>query len=279
MPEGPEIKRAADKLAGAIAHQPLTGVFFAFEHLKRYEPILVKDEVVSVQAMGKAMLIRFHNQLSIYSHNQLYGVWFVRKAQSYPSTNRQLRLAIHTQTRSALLYSASDIAVLTQEQVLLHPFLNRLGPDVLDEETTVEQVRDRCLDKRFYRRSLTGLLLDQGFLSGLGNYLRSEVLFVARIHPSLRLMDCTAEQIHHLAEAAIAVSRQSYRTGGITNHLEIADRLKRSGSPRWEYRHYVFNRQGKPCFICGTEILKEIASGRRIYYCPACQSIAHAVVS
>ncbi len=143
MPEGPEIKRAADEIAKAIAHQPLTGIFFAFEHLKPYESILVKEPIWAVQPKGKALLIRFQNQLSIYSHNQLYGKWFIQKNGVYPSTNRQLRLAIHSQKKSALLYSASDISVLTIEQVAVHPFLSRLGPDVLDDATTLEQVRER----------------------------------------------------------------------------------------------------------------------------------------
>jgi endonuclease-8 len=271
MPEGPEIKQAADKIAIAIVQQPLTGIFFAFDHLKPYEEILVGHQVTSVKPRGKALLTRFQNQLSIYSHNQLYGKWVIRAVHSYPTTNRQLRLALHTQKKSALLYSASDIEVLTDEQVATHPFLSRLGLDVLDESTTVEQVQERLLDKRFARRGLAGLLLDQQFLCGLGNYLRSEVLFVAGVHPTLRPVDCTVEQIAKLATAAIAISRQSYQTHGITNDLDIVAMLKQQGYLRRAYRHFVFSRNGQPCFVCGTEILKATLAGRRLYYCPMCQ--------
>lgn len=271
MPEGPEIKQAADKIAIAIVHQPLTGIFFAFDNLKPYEKILVGQQVTSVKPRGKALLTRFQNQVSIYSHNQLYGKWVIRAAHSYPTTNRQLRLALHTQKKSALLYSASDIEVLTDDQVASHPFLSRLGLDVLDEATTVEQVQERLLDKRFARRGLAGSLLDQQFLCGLGNYLRSEVLFVAGVHPTLRPIDCTFEQLAKLAMGAIAVSRQSYQTHGITNDLDIVATLKQQGYPRRAYRHFVFNREGQPCFVCGTEILKATLAGRRLYYCPTCQ--------
>jgi endonuclease VIII len=117
MPEGPEIKRAADEIAKAIGHQVVSEVFFAFDHLKVYEPVLQGQTIVAVQSKGKALLIRFDNQLGIYSHNQLYGKWIIRKAYSYPETNRQLRLALHNRKKSALLYSASDIAVLTEAEV------------------------------------------------------------------------------------------------------------------------------------------------------------------
>ncbi|MBW4694136.1 MAG: endonuclease VIII [Lyngbya sp. HA4199-MV5] len=272
MPEGPEIKQAADAIGRAIVQKPLLHVAFAFERLQPYEDMLVKEQIWAVQAKGKALLIRFQDQLNIYSHNQLYGKWYIQKANVHPVTNRQLRLAIHTQTQAALLYSASEIDVITNEQLLTHPFLSRLGPDVLDDTTTVEQVQARFLDKRFYRRGLISLLLDQGFLCGLGNYLRSEVLFVAGVNPALRPIDCTAGQILKLAEGAIAVSRQSYITKGITNDLEIVAQLKQQGYTRQQYRLYVFNRDGKPCYICGTVILKEIAGGRRLYYCPHCQA-------
>ena len=78
MPEGPEIKLAADRIARAIVDQPIHEIFFAFNHLKSYETALAQARVVSVKPRGKALLTRFTNHLSIYSHNQLYGVWYVR---------------------------------------------------------------------------------------------------------------------------------------------------------------------------------------------------------
>ncbi len=148
------------------------------------------------------------------------------------------------------------------------------GPDVLDPETSIEQVIDRFQDRRFCRRSFLVLLLDQGFLCGLGNYLRSEILFVARLHPTRRPIDCTAEQIARLSQAAIALPWQSYETGGITNDVQLAAALKQQGYHRNSYRHWVFNREGQPCFVCQTPIVKEFAGGRRYYYCPLCQPLA-----
>lgn len=272
MPEGPEIRQAADAIAKALVNRQVKEVFFAFDHLKPYESRLTGSKVVAVQTRGKAMLLHFDNQLCIYSHNQLYGKWVITNAYSYPNTTRQLRLAIHNEQHSALLYSASEIKVLSEAQIATHPFLSQLGPDVLDKSVTVEQVSKRFQDQRFKRRLLTSLLLDQHFLCGLGNYLRSEVLFVAKIHPERRPMNCHPDQITRLAAATISVTHQSYITGGITNDLELAAQLRKQGFKRSEYRHYVFNRQDKPCFICGTAIVKAFSGGRRYYYCPSCQS-------
>jgi endonuclease-8 len=271
MPEGPEIRRAADEVERAITREPVREIFFAFEHLKPYEDKLRGDRILNVQTRGKGMLIRFACQLNIYSHNQLYGIWYIRKAYDLPQTKRQLRLAIHNSQKSALLYSASDIEVLREDELMTHSFWSQVGPDVLDSEVTVEQVAARFLDKRFQRRGLVSLLLDQKFLCGLGNYLRSEVLFVAGVHPSLRPVDCTPEQITGLANAAIARARQSYSTGGITNDLARVAQLKSQGYSRAQYRFHVFNRDEQPCWVCDTPIEKDTLGGRRIYYCPVCQ--------
>lgn len=93
-------------------------------------------------------------------------------------------------------------------------------------------------------RDRAALLLDQGFVAGIGNYLRAEILFVAGVHPSRRPQDLSPDERKALARAIRAVPRQSYRTGGITNEPERARRLKARGLGRGECRHRVFARAG-----------------------------------
>lgn len=272
MPEGPEIRLAADEVAEAIVNRATAEVFFAFDRLKEFEPALTGQTVLAVETYGKAILTRFDNQLNIYSHNQLYGKWIIRNAYDFPDTNRQLRLAIHTQQKSALLYSASEIDVLHDNDLSSHPFLSKIGPDLLDPTLTIEQVAERFASDRFRRKRLTTLLLDQHFLAGLGNYLRSEVLYVARVNPALRPTDCTPAQIDALAQATVELTRQSYATRGLTIDLTLMETLKASGWKRRKYRWWVFERDGDACHACGSAILKEEIGGRRLYYCPTCQA-------
>lgn len=274
MPEGPEIRIAADKIQRAIRPHPTTEVFFAFEHLKPFESELAGCRVTEVETRGKAMLTHFDNGLSVYTHNQLYGEWMVRKAYDLPETNRQLRFAIHNAKKSALLYSASDIQILSgPSEIESHPFLSKLGPDVLSKGLQPETLQTALKSKKHHRRRLSTLYLDQHFLAGIGNYLRSEILFVARLHPSLRPTDCSDEQLLALAKASIEVAYQSYKYRGVTNDLDLANRLKAAGASYRDYRYWVFGRTHKPCYICGTPIVKEMVSSRRIYYCPTCQPV------
>lgn len=269
MPEGPEVRSAADKVERALKPFPVTDVYFSFDHLKSYEKTLKGQRVIKVETRGKAMMIHFSNTLIIYSHNQLYGRWMIRRTHNYPRTNRQLRVAIHNAKKSALLYSASDIEVLTPGQVCAHPFLSLLGPDVhsADPKHVLEQLQS----KKYLRRQFSSLFLDQHFLAGTGNYLRSEILFVAGLHPRLRPIDCSTAKLEKLSEAAVSVPRQAYRHNGITNELGKARELEAEGQTRGQYRHWVFGREDQPCRICNEPVVKDVAASRRVYFCPACQ--------
>lgn len=271
MPEGPEIKQAANRIAKAIEGKVCDEIFFAFDHLQHFEDEFLGKEIISVKPRGKALLIRFENDLTIYSHNQLYGRWVIRNRGNFPKTNRQLRLAIHNQKKSALLYSASDIEVLTNDEIANHPFLSNLGPDILDEETDVALIRERLRDPKYERRRLGHLLLDQKWLSGLGNYLRSEILFVAKLPYDIRPKDLTKPESAKLAKIIHKLTVQAYETRGITNNLRVAKKMKADGYRRSQYRHYVFARAGRQCYECGEIIEKLYVGSRRLYICSQCQ--------
>jgi endonuclease VIII len=254
MPEGPEIRRAADRLADAIVGSPLTLAWFAFPNLKRHERGLKGRRIEAIVPHGKALLTRFDHGWTMYSHNQLYGVWRIAAAGERPETDRSLRVALETADRAILLY----------------PFLVKLGPDVLDTALDAAQVAERLRAPAFHGRRLGALLLDQGFLAGMGNYLRSEVLFLARLSPDRRPRDLTDAQRRVLAEALLDVPRRSYATRGIEPAAGMrADYL--TDTPHG-FRFAVFDREGQPCPICQAAIERREVGARRLYLCRRCQS-------
>ena len=272
MPEGPEIRRAADCIEAAIRGKKITGVEFTQPHLDQWQKPLTGSRVIAVETRGKAMLTRFSNGLNLYTHNQLYGRWFCVDAGKTPDTKRQLRVAIHTQDHSALLYSASAIAVLTESEVEAHPFLSKLGPDVLSGQTTAEILLQRFMNERFKRRQLATLLTDQSFVAGIGNYLRCEILFVCRLHPSMKPIQLSQQQLALLAESLLDLPRQSYASGGITHHLATAEKMIQHGATLEDARFWVFRREGKPCYQCGSPIMCQNSGGQPCYLCPNCQT-------
>lgn len=271
MPEGPEIRIEADKIAKAIVGEPLEEVYFGQRKLKQFSKQLRGTFVTAVDTQGKAMLTRFSNSLSLYSHNQLYGRWYVRDRGKLPNTARTLRVGLHTASSSALLYSASEIAVLTENEILSHRYLSRLGPDVLDEQLSWKDFYSIIRTSKFSRRSLGALYLDQTFIAGIGNYLRSEILVRAGLRPERTLASLNTGEANKLARATVTLSRRAYETRGITNPPSRVRELKSQGKTRGGYRFAVFARHGKPCYECGERISRIEVSGRRLYICLTCQ--------
>ncbi|MEM9388360.1 MAG: endonuclease VIII [Pseudomonadota bacterium] len=271
MPEGPEIRRAADKIAEVLVDRPIEKVTFAFPTLKRYGRRLAGQQILGLETRGKALLTHFDNDYTIYSHNQLYGVWKIAKRGKLPSTNRSLRLAIHTPTHSALLYSASDISVWQRDELDTHPFLATLGPDLLSAGLRWQQVSERLDSDEFRGRALSALYLDQHFLAGSGNYLRSEILFCAGLHPKQRPKDLSRGERGRLARETLTVTQRSYETAGITLTPQLARKLQRSVKGFERRRFFVFSREGQPCYRCGQTIKREEMGSRRIYWCAGCQ--------
>jgi len=271
MPEGPEIKRQADAIRAAVGGRRAETVYFAFSGLRAEQDVLRDRVIEHVDARGKALLLWFEGERVVYTHNQLYGRWLVRRTSRRPSCRRSLRFAVATSRGSAWLYSASTIEVLDSADLWSHPFLGRMGPDVLSATTTVREIRARLRDPQFRRRRLAGLLLDQSFLAGLGNYLRSEILFRARIHPDDRPMDLDAAGTRRLADAISIIAHRAYASGGVTNDPRVVARAKKAGERRQDFRHYVFGRAGDPCPRCEEPVRKGERAGRRIYGCANCQ--------
>jgi endonuclease-8 len=274
MPEGPEIRLAADRIAKVLVQKKITRIQFTFDHLRQFEKILADLTVTSVETRGKAMLTYFEDQWVIYTHNQLYGRWLITDRGTLPETNRQLRLAIETREKAALLYSATDISVIRKSELSNHPFLAKIGPDILSEQPDIDTIVARLLSPAFSRRQLATLLLDQRFLAGLGTYLCAEILFFSKLHPKTKASKCTTTVLRQLASNILKITQQSYKTQGITNPPELVARLKANGIvDKQTYRFSVYGRAEQACYECGTCIERNNLGGRPIFHCPSCQSL------
>ena len=273
MPEGPEVWREAAAIARIVEGEPIVKIDFAWPAIAHHGKSVASARIDQVRPRGKAMTLAFSTGFSLVTHNQLYGKWVVRKAA--PTTHRKaLRVLIETAQGVAMLYSATDLHWLPTRDVDAHPYIARLGPDALDPTTTVAAIRARLVDKRFRLRSLAALLLDQGFVAGLGNYLRSDILFFARVQATLKPAQCNDDELDALAYAIVEMPRQSFRTRGITNDHALALDLKRDGWRFSRYRHWVFDREGEACHVCATTISRVAIGGRNVFFCSTCQRAA-----
>ena len=271
MPEGPEIRRAADRIGKALVGKIIEEGQWPHPALSNAEELVLGHEVLSVTSRAKAMLIRFSSGYSMYSHNQLYGRWTVHLKTTDPRSRRSLRAEFITDRHAVRLWSATDISLLPTPEENGHPFLARLGPDVLDEEVDAPFLGEHLRSKSIYRKKGATLMLDQRCFAGLGNYLRSEILHAAGVHPDDRPCDLDDETVERWASCIKSITVRAYETAGVTVPKETAEAGKARGEPRRTWRHAVFCRNDRPCLTCGDLVLRKRYAGRRLDYCPTCQ--------
>lgn len=277
MPEGPEIRREADAIDAVLAGRALTRVEYHVPGLAATARSLRGVVVLRARSRGKAMLIDFANGLTHYSHNQLYGKWRILPATRDPAKGRRiLRVVLGNETSMAVLYSATQIQLLPTARVDEHPFLAKIGPDVLDDTTTARVISARLADPARARSTLGALLLDQRFIAGIGNYLRSDMLFAAGLTHERRAGSLDARERLRLARAIRAVARRSYESEGLTNTPAHVRRLAAAGVKRGALRFRAYARAGQPCWDCGTRIRRVEANGRALFYCARCQPTSRA---
>ena len=268
MPEGPEIYRAARLVHDAVADQTIE-LKLLYPSLIARSRALKHATIKRVHVRSKAMLTEFSNGAVLYSHNQLYGEWRVHPL-GQALLHKQQRLVITTAAHQVVLYSATDFAWLRAGQEEEHPYIAKLGPEVLAQGVTPAVLAKRL--SGFARRNLATAMLDQGVLAGLGNYLRADILFVSRLSPQLRVGDLSSAQLHNLAQVIHQLTWRSVRRDGVLLPTVDYKKLRAQGDDYEAARFYAFDREGLPCRVCSTPIARTDLGGRGVFFCPSCQA-------
>ena len=249
MPEGDTIWRTAAALRPRLAGRRVTRA--------RPDPLrrLEGTTVTGVDAVGKHLLVRFDNGLSLHTHMRMTGAWHLyQPGEPWRKPARLARAVLEVEGTVAVLFNAPvvEIRATGREGV------DHLGPDLLDEGVDLDRVvrRARSLPGD---RALGELLLDQRVAAGIGNVYRCESLWWLRLDPWARQSDLSDQRLREL----YAVARDALRA----NLGSFERRFPGYG------RGAVHARGGRPCRRCGTPIAVRAQGeqARLTYWCPACQ--------
>lgn len=180
-----------------------------------------------------------------------------------------VRVRLLTENAVADLRGPTACEVLQPEEVAA--ILAKQGPDPLVDDTGTSEERFVATVRK--KPTAIGLLLmDQSVVSGIGNVYRAELLFRARLNPHTPGRAVPEELVRELWKDWTYLLGLGVSTGQMMtiDGLEGED-YDRALASR-DDRHWVYHRAGRPCRVCGTDIVMEIAASRKLYYCPHCQA-------
>jgi len=143
------------------------------------------------------------------------------------------------------------------------PLEEKLGPEPL--EVSADEFIAR-LKKRTTR--MKALLLDQGFVAGIGNIYADEILYAARVHPlavASKVSKPRAALVHQAMREILQLAIE-HRGSSISDYVDAGG--QRGG---FQLLHNAYGREGEPCMRCFTPIRKILITQRGTHYCPKCQ--------
>lgn len=279
MSEGPEVKRVATLLHEALNGETILEVQAhhknIHEWLEKEPDALIGRKIMRVHTLGKHILFDLDNGSHLHNHLLMFGSWRVYGLRAKVETNKPIMEIIRTERHRAVLRGGSVLELLPAGALEKHPRITKLGPDVLGE--TFDRACAFQNLKQHPDMEIGVALLQQEILAGIGNYLKSEILFLTRTDPRARIGELSSAKLHDILKTSREVLQFSFENSGYTVPEHIRARVNESGmSPQTVGRkHYVFRRTNKPCWNCGTPIRQfrqGPGKGRITYYCPACQA-------
>ena len=147
----------------------------------------------------------------------------------------------------------------------LKALFSHLGLEPFTDDYDLE---DFLILMRGRKTRVKSLLLNQGFVAGVGNIYADEALFAAGIHPVRRTHRLRLYEKQALFETIPRVLEKGIAYGGTT----IRDFLQSDGeSGEHQEKLQVYGREGEPCRRCSTPIRKTVISQRGTHFCPRCQ--------
>lgn len=261
MPEGDTIHKLATFLSGALVGQRLDGARLQ----GRAIAALAQVHVLRVTSKGKHLFIDVEGGASLRVHLGMYGSWHRYPiGQTWQKPARRATLVLSVSGQDYVCFNAKEVEILDTHGLRRRDRTDRLGPDLSRDAPTAESLLDRARTLSSPETELVDLLLDQRIASGIGNVYKSEVLFLERCAPRARFGDISDETFAAL-----------YRTAErlLLNNLGGGPRITRTADDGRGIL-WVYGRAEKPCFRCGTSLLRERLGqhARSTYWCPACQS-------
>lgn len=268
MPELPEVETIARAIKPEILGRTIVSAdvlwarTLAIPSVKKFKAVVGGQKITGVSRRAKYLILQLEDY-NLLIHLRMSGDLMLRTGKIKPEKHDRLVLSLRSKNGKESQLAFNDTRKFGRIWLTNEPetILGKLGPEPLEKNFTPQWLFEN-LRKR--KRRLKPLLLDQTFLAGLGNIYADECLHMAKLHPLGLSNAVSRKQAAALREAIQSVLREGIRRNGAS-----IDWVYRGG----EYQNYfrVYDREGKPCPVCGAVIQKLTVGQRGTHICPKCQ--------
>jgi formamidopyrimidine-DNA glycosylase len=235
--------------------------------IDRFRCRVVGRMVRDIGRIGKRVVVNLDSEDAIVLEPRMTGLVLVAD----PPSREHLRFRCTVSGNGArqLLYwdrrGLGSVRLVSPKDFAAAFGPEKVGPDALT--VTGDMFRERLGGSK---RTVKVGLLDQRAVAGIGNMYASEILHVAGIHPAKSCCRITPVQWNAIAAATHQILTSAIRHEGSTlRNGTYRNALNEYGG--YQNHHKVYDRAGKRCGGCGSQIVRVVQAQRSTFFCPDCQ--------
>ncbi len=290
MPELPEVESSVLHLKSKVLRRAFVDIWSDVPKMGvlkgsltgSFRDLIIGKKIQNIERRAKNIIFDL-GDFSLLVHYKmtghlLYGTWKKEK-QKWISVvegpllddkmNQHIRFIFFLDDKAQLAYcdirKFGKIELWRKQE--LEEILSALGPEPLTKDFQKENFLKEIKKSK---RMIKPLLLDQNFVSGIGNIYACEALWMAKIHPEKIANKLTKKEIFALYEAIKVVLKEAIEKRGDSM---VDFRLPDGTKGNYQNHQKVYGKKDQNCPECGGKIKKIKVGGRGTYYCPNCQKL------
>lgn len=268
MPELPEVEVTRLGISKHVVGNSVAGVLVHSPKLRAMVPpelagLLTGQHIDSVQRRGKYLILNCRAG-SLLLHLGMTGHLRILPGDRTPGPHDHLDILFN----SGIILRLNDVRRFgsihwTASDPLQHKLLSGIGPEPLTDSFTGEYLFQKSRNRRV---AIQRFIMDASVVAGVGNIYAAESLFRCGLLPTALAGDLSAHECGKLVAAIKETLSTSIATGRSMDFTRAEDKLA-----YFPQQLFVYDREGKPCRVCGGLIQRGRLGNRSTFFCPTCQ--------
>ena len=286
MPELPEVEVVKQSLEKYILNKKLLKIIVKNKRLRYPVPKNISKELANlkickIKRISKYVVIGFKNELFLIIHLGMSGTLHLKNCKNN-SQNTNLSF-YHSKNlpkkHNHLFFNFKNFSIIFNDprrfgfiklikgDSNLNNYFKKLGPDPFEIDFNFEYVKKYLFKKK---KNIKNTLIDQKFISGIGNIYASEILNYSKINPFKFSCEIKNKEIIKIIYYTKRVLSRAIKKGGTTinNFLSV-----KGSQGSYQKEFHAYDRENKSCKnkLCLGTINKVNISNRSTYMCNICQ--------
>tara|TARA_B100001769_G_C21979153_1_gene526495 strand:+ start:10 stop:873 length:864 start_codon:yes stop_codon:yes gene_type:complete len=286
MPELPEVEIVKQSLDQNIKQKKIKKVIIKNRNLRfkipfKFEELLKNKLINKVTRFSKYLILNFSDDTFCLIHLGMSGtIHLIKKKNLNKFTNTSFYNSPNLPKKhNHVEIYFNDLRVVYNDprrfgffkfvdskKSLKNKFIH-LGPEPFSKTYNLEYFFSYFLNKK---KNIKSFLIDQKFVSGIGNIYASEILFLSKINPNKQAMKLSKEDCKKIIFFSKSVLNKAIKRGG-SSIRDFKNISGKSGNFQKEFK--VYQRENLDCQRkqCTGKIRKIFISNRSTFFCNNCQ--------